>query len=114
MATSINELFNKIESKLADAFRELPAEIGEEAVNFTLENFEAQGWQGDSFEAWPHRKNPNAWGKADDPSRALLVKSGNLRRTIRVLKIEADRVTITAGGEMLLMRACITRAFWGK
>ncbi|MDV3605014.1 hypothetical protein CMU86_17855, partial [Elizabethkingia anophelis] len=72
--------------------------IGNEVVNFTLENFEKQSWQGDSFEPWEKRKNPTAWGKKDDTGRALLVKSGKLKRSIRIASIQADKVTIAVGG----------------
>lgn len=97
MATA-EEVIKQLQSKLANTFRDLPAIIGEEAVNFTQENFDAQGWQGDSFEAWQKRLNPNAWGKKDDPTRAILIKTGKLRRSIRVSKIVEDTVYIQAGG----------------
>ena len=95
---SAEEVFSQLQEKLANKFRELPPIIGEEAVNFSLENFDAQGWQGDSFEQWQKRLNPNAWGKKDDPGRALLIKTGKLRRSIRVSKIVEDSVYVQAGG----------------
>lgn len=98
MAKSFEEVFARIEKKLATTLRDLPSLIGEEVVNFTLDNFQDQGWNGDSLEPWKPRKNPTAWGKKDDPSRALLVKTGKLRRSIRVSKLEESSVTITAGG----------------
>lgn len=97
MATA-EEVFKQLEAKLANTFRELPPIIGEEAVNFTLENFDKQGWQGDSFEPWQKRLNPNAWGKKDDSTRAILVKTGKLRRSIRISKIVEDTIYIQAGG----------------
>ena len=98
MFNNSEEAFRKLHDNLAETFRELPPIIGEEVVNFTIENFESEGWQGDSFEAWPKRKNPNAWGKADDPDRALLVKTAKLKRSIRISRIIDDAVYIHAGG----------------
>lgn len=98
MGSSLEDFLKEKRDKLAQTFRDLPAIIGEEAVNFTLDNFEAQGWQGNSFEAWQKRKNPTAWGKKDDTGRALLVKTSKLKRSIRILSIQADKITITAGG----------------
>lgn len=99
MAKSSAEVLGKLQDKLAQTFRDLPAIIGEEAVNFTLENFEHEGFQGDSFEAWQRRKNPTAWGKRDETDRALLVKTAKLKRSIRISKVMEDRVFISAGGE---------------
>ncbi|ODM52204.1 hypothetical protein BFF93_15760 [Elizabethkingia meningoseptica] len=98
MAKSLEEILAKKKERLAQTFRDLPAIVGNEVVNFTLENFEKQGWQGDSFEPWEKRKNPTAWGKKDDTGRALLVKSGKLKRSIRIASIQADKVTIAVGG----------------
>lgn len=98
MATSLEDFLKTKQNELAQTLRQLPAIIGEEVVNFTLDNFQAEGWQGDSFEAWPQRKNPTAWGKRADTDRALLVKTGKLKRSIRVGKIADDKVTIIAGG----------------
>lgn len=97
MATA-EEVMKQLQEKLANTFRDLPAIIGEEAVAFTQENFDAQGWQGDSFEPWQKRLNPNAWGQKDDPTRAILIKTAKLRRSIRVSRIVEDAVYIQAGG----------------
>lgn len=101
MATA-EEVIKQLQSKLANTFRDLPAIIGEEAVNFTQENFDAQGWQGDSFEAWQKRLNPNAWGKKDDPTRAILIGkggSGRLKKSIRKKLIHGEAaVYLIAGG----------------
>ncbi len=98
MAKNLEDFLNKKKEGLAQMFRELPAIIGEEVVNFTLDNFEAEGWQGNSFEAWQKRKNPTAWGKKDDPGRALLVKTVKLKRSVRIISIQQDKVIVGAGG----------------
>jgi len=70
----------------------LPIIIGNEAVNFTLDNFRLQGFMGNSFQRWlPVKKN--SWGKKKR-GNTILVSSGRLRRSIRVVHLNADSVTI--------------------
>ena len=87
--------WQNIQGKLAETLRELPPIIGNEAVNFVSENFDRQAWNG---VPWQPRRNPTKWGKRDDTGRSLLVKTGKLRRSIRISEITQHKVTITAGG----------------
>lgn len=89
------EFIKQTQERLAQTMRELPAAIGEEVVNFAQDNFNRQSYNG---EAWQKRKNPTKWGKRDEEGRVLLVKTAKLRRSIRIDRIEKDRVTIVAGG----------------
>ncbi len=98
MAKSAEDFFRKQQAKLAEVLRSLPAIIGEEAVNFSLESFDKQSWSGNTEEVWPRRKDPTKWGKKDDPSRSLLILTGKMRRSIRIGKLQEARVTIQAGG----------------
>ncbi|MCP1997287.1 phage virion morphogenesis protein [Flavobacterium sp. HSC-61S13] len=98
MAKSAAEQFTKLQEKLASSLRTLPAIIGEEVVNFSLLSFEQEAWSGNNQEVWPKRKNPNKWGKPDETDRALLVKSGKLKRSIRVTRIVNNTVWVGAGG----------------
>lgn len=95
MAKKLEDLLGRIEKPLAEALRRLPPILGEEVVNFAHDNFDRQAWQGVD---WEKRKNPTKWGKRDEEGRSLLVKTGKLRRSIRVSQILQDRVKITAGG----------------
>lgn len=91
MTKSAESLLKQIEAKLAQTLRELPPIIANEAENFTLDNFQEQAWRGFSQERWKKRKNPTKWGKKDETDRALLVKSGQLKRSIRS-RTEEDKV----------------------
>lgn len=91
MAKSAENLLKQIEAKLAQTLRELPPIIANEAENFTLDNFQEQAWRGFSQERWKKRKNPTKWGKKDETDRALLVKTGQLKRSIRS-RTEKDKV----------------------
>lgn len=94
----VTEKLKNIQEKLANTLRILPPILGEEAVNFSLNSFDQEAWSGNSQETWKERKNPTKWGKVDDPGRALLVKTGQLKRSIRITRITNNIVYIGAGG----------------
>lgn len=89
-----------IRQRLAQKLQELPVILGEEVVNFSHENFDKQAWQGQNNQPWAKRKNPTKWGKKDEEKRAILVKTGAGRRSIRVVRVEQYKVFIGAGGEV--------------
>jgi phage gpG-like protein len=55
--------------------RGLPKILGNEAVNFSKKAFRQGGWTDKKFKAWKPRK-------IEDPGRAILVQTGDLRRSI--------------------------------
>lgn len=62
-----------------------PGMLGNEAVNFFTNSFRQQGWLGNSFTPWRARK-ASKWGKKDKrKGRAILIDSGRLRRSIRIV-----------------------------
>ena len=67
--------------------RGLPIILGNEAVNFFKSSFKKGGWTDKTFNPWQPRKVP-------DIGRAILVKSGDLRRSI-VKNVAFKRVTIS-------------------
>jgi phage gpG-like protein len=69
--------------------RGLPKIVGNEAVNFSKESFRKQGFTDGSFKKWQSRKNNK------DKGRAILVKSGDLRRSIKK-RVRSKRVTISS------------------
>lgn len=79
-----------IQKRLAQALRELPQELGNEAVNFSLERFKDQAWLDKTPEAWQPRKDPNN-------TRSLLVNTGKGRRSVRILRIDRHKVFVGAG-----------------
>ncbi|WP_312133411.1 phage virion morphogenesis protein [Empedobacter sp.] len=94
----VTDRLKKIQEGLAQTFRNLPPILGEEAVNFSLNSFDQEAWSGDFQDTWQNRKNPTKWGKPDDTGRALLVKTGQLKRSVRVIRITNNMVYIGAGG----------------
>lgn len=71
-----------LESKLNAALDGLPLVLAKAAVNWTLENYKKQQWNGT---AWPGRKKETSKTRG----RALLVQSGRLRRGIQVVGEDA-------------------------
>jgi len=67
--------------------RDLPRIVGTETVNFSKESFRRQGWQDSGFKKWKPRKNNK------DKGRAILVKSGDLRRSIKK-QVSSKKVVI--------------------
>ncbi len=94
-----NKLFydtlNNLERNFQSVYLRLPPLVGNEAVNFTLDNFKRQGFLGDSFQPWARRKDPNKWGQHPPRnSRPVLMDTGALRRSIRMISHNGDTVVI--------------------
>ncbi len=70
--------FSKLQRKWEIEKERLAIEIARKAENQFKDNFRLSGFLYDSLELWQPRKKP-------DPGRAILVKSGRLKRGIRSL-----------------------------
>lgn len=71
--------FSVTRTAMGDVFKNLPKWAGNAALNFFKDSWRRQGFIDRRFERWPKRRNDPA-GK----ERALLVKSGALRRSLRL------------------------------
>ncbi|MEO7212645.1 phage virion morphogenesis protein [Mucilaginibacter sp.] len=90
----VNDVFAKIRERLNQAIEKLPLTIGNEAVNYSLDAFRNQAWEG---KPWAARKSKK------DAGRSILVKSGRGRRSIRVISTTANSVRF--GTDVLYMVA---------
>lgn len=70
--------FDKLQSQMAEAKRELLFILPNVAIDFWLTAFDKQGWTDSSFSPWKPRKKPSK----KDAGRSLLVQSGALRRAV--------------------------------
>ena len=74
------------EKKARKALENAVVEIGNTAKNFFVENFRKQGFDDKSVQKWKPRKRTTYKTKSgkvvDDTTRAILVKTGDLRRSI--------------------------------
>lgn len=80
--------------KLAANRRVIKVEAGGMAVKHFKGNFRAQGFVDETVDPWKARKAP----EKRKGSRAILVKSGHLRNSIRVLGTPRDTVIIGTRG----------------
>lgn len=65
-----------------------PGMLGNEAVNFFNNSFRLQGWLGTRFDPWRRRRSRKQAG------RAVLIKTGRLRRGTRIVSNSAGVVRI--------------------
>ena len=72
---------------MLSTMRKLPRQLGAEIVRYSLQRFREQGWDGTPWK----KRNPRAKRNA---GRAILVNSGRLRRSIRVLATTPTSVTV--------------------
>lgn len=78
--------------------KRLPELIGTKVVNHTKEAFRKGGFTDEVLTPWAARKRPNKADKATKRKRALLVDSGNLRKSIRVSKATFREIRVGAYG----------------
>ena len=83
----------EIEKALLEMFNGLPQQIGMLAVNFSKQRFVAQAWHDTAVEPWEKRKRPRRGGKKRQQG-AVLVDSGRLKRSIRIVAVTPTSVTI--------------------
>ncbi len=94
MPLTNNTIRNKA-AALRSRLLTLPIKVGDTAVLFTKQRFAQKNWIGNGTEYWRPRKAHTKWGKTPrNKGRALLVDSGRLRRSIRIMSKTAYSVTI--------------------
>lgn len=69
----------------------LPVILGAKIRNFSMDAFRKQGWTDNGFERWKPRKKK-------DEGRAILVKRGKLKRSIKVRRANWTRVVVGSYG----------------
>lgn len=85
--------FSKLVDDLTTAIETIPQRVATEAVNFSKERFQEQAWKDEGKEAWKKRKTRRRGG-AKRQKGAVLVDSGRLKRSIRIISVSKDRVVI--------------------
>lgn len=79
----LNNISAQINKQVIAAIKSLPPVLGNEAVNWSKGNFTRQGYPGaDGFKKWAARKSDKK-----GIGRAIMVKSGRLKRGIRKLQV---------------------------
>ena len=81
--------FRKVALKYHKARMHMPLDIGDEVVRFARNRFRAQAWTDRAAQKWKPRKESTK-GKG----RAILVKSGKLRNSIRIFKASPQEIVV--------------------
>ncbi len=81
--------FTRRLDRLEQVYRRLPRLVGTMAVAFSKERFRAQNWVDTHTTPWPKRREGRK-----RRIRAILVKTGALKRSVRVTRTGADYVAI--------------------
>ncbi len=84
----ILEGMKALSQELKQLHRDAPRYVGDMAVNHFNDNFQQQGFVDDSLQPWPPRKSEK------DQDRAILFKTGRLRRSIRITRRSTEEVVI--------------------
>jgi len=90
MTNDHNINFSELQSKFNRMMETLPSQLGTIMVNFSKQRFRDQAWKDITLSPWARRKA----GVKRNKGRALLIDSGRLRRSIRILNATRNRVTI--------------------
>jgi phage gpG-like protein len=97
MAKSNKFNLKKAEQKARKALEAAIVDVGNTAKVFFVESFRKQGWDDKSVQKWKPRKRTTYKTKSgkvvDDTTRAILVKEGDLRRSI--IRNPANRAALS-------------------
>lgn len=84
MSKKIN--FDRINRNLDRMATNLPRMMGNAMLNHSKQAFRDQGFTDSALSPWAKRKRGNKADRRTSRSRAILIDSGNLRRSLRVAK----------------------------
>ena len=89
----MSKSFAAILDDVTRAINAMPARVGTCAVNFSKQRFVQQNWHDTTPEPWKPRSRTRRGGERRQ-SGAILVDSGRLKRSIRVVSADSNRVII--------------------
>lgn len=90
--------FDRINRNLDRMAVTLPRQLGNAMLNHTKKAFRDQGFTDGSLSAWQARKTQNRADRRTNASRAILIDSGALRRSLRVRKATFRETAVGAYG----------------
>ena len=89
----MSKSFAAIVDDVTRAINAMPARVATCAVNFSKQRFVQQNWHDTTPEPWKPRSRKRRGGERRQ-SGAILVDSGRLKRSIRVISADSNRVII--------------------
>lgn len=73
-----------VQQEFNDLMRQMPTIVGKQAENFYKESFRRQGFLDVGVSKWPARKFPRKRDQGKKKEGAILVASGDLRRSVKI------------------------------
>jgi phage gpG-like protein len=92
MVHGLNKYYDLLD-RVSRTIDTLPRRAATEAVNFSKERFKQQNWVDTATHPWKKRKPIKSESRRSS-QRAILVKSGRLRRSIRTTYVDKDMAKI--------------------
>ena len=89
----MNKSFASIVDDVTRCINQLPQRVATLAVNFSKQRFVEQNWLDETPEPWKPRSNRRRGGEQRQRG-AVLVDSGRLKRSIRVISTSQERIVI--------------------
>ena len=87
--------FTRKVDTLSQTLKTLPNEIGAVAVNFSKERFVSQSWIDKTKRNWkPRKKDRRSQHGNKTKNQTLLVQTGRLKKSIRVISADESRVVV--------------------
>ena len=89
MANRFN--MGQVLQNLSKIKKDLPSVLSNDALKFFNDSFKKQGWDDNGITKWKKRKS-----KKDNAGRGILIKSGALRRSIKIKESNFNRIIISS------------------
>lgn len=86
--------FGKVLARLLVTHQQLPNKVAATAIAFVNQRFREQAWADNYTKPWKARKADRSRKRANRRRRALLVKTGRLKRSIRKISANSELVEI--------------------
>lgn len=91
MPTNLNQVARRKLQRLKSTLDKFPRVVGQETVRFVTRNFDKGGFHDGALQRWKPRKNKKA---KRNKGRALLVNTGQLRDSVRVIRADHRQVVV--------------------
>jgi len=86
--------FINMMNRIATAVDRIPQKAAVVAVNFSKERFVMHNWVDNTRHPWKERSKNPGWGRRERKGRGLLVDTGRLRRSIRIIYVSESYIII--------------------
>lgn len=90
--------FDRINANIKKMANDLPRRAARAMLNQSKEAFRAEAWTDGGTKPWASRKRPNKADRATGRKRALLVDSGNLKRSLNIKKKTLREIRVGSYG----------------